>query len=185
MAELGHNYNIQCKKLFQELKATYPETTDEIVRQCMKLVSYSNEQILINVRVLYGFSAIFCNSIHFFHFRTAMSNQSALRTWREAHRSKTWVDITERPKTLCKPLSPVAFLLALRVTPRCRPMTSKGRILSVKLARALAFAQNSGQQETLRSVCLCAPSPPTVIREEVISRAGWDRPGRSVSMMVI
>jgi len=36
MAELGHNYNIQCMKLFQELKAAFPATPDEIVRQCMK-----------------------------------------------------------------------------------------------------------------------------------------------------
>jgi len=36
MAELGHNYNIQCMKLFQELKAAYPATPDELVRQCMK-----------------------------------------------------------------------------------------------------------------------------------------------------
>ena len=39
MAELGHNYNIQCMKLFQELKAAYPATPDELVRQCMKAVS--------------------------------------------------------------------------------------------------------------------------------------------------
>jgi len=36
MAELGHNYNIQCMKLFQELKAAYPATPDDLVRQCMK-----------------------------------------------------------------------------------------------------------------------------------------------------
>jgi len=36
MAELGHNYNIQCMKLFQELKAAFPATPDETVRQCMK-----------------------------------------------------------------------------------------------------------------------------------------------------
>jgi len=36
MAELGHNYNIQCMKLFQELKAAFPSVPDELVRQCMK-----------------------------------------------------------------------------------------------------------------------------------------------------
>lgn len=41
MAELGHNYNIQCMKLFQELKAAYPATPDELVRQCMKAVSFN------------------------------------------------------------------------------------------------------------------------------------------------
>jgi len=34
--ELGHNYNIQCMKLFQELKGAFPATPDEVVRQCMK-----------------------------------------------------------------------------------------------------------------------------------------------------
>ena len=37
--ELGHNYNIQCMKLFQELKGAFPATPDEVVRQCMKSVS--------------------------------------------------------------------------------------------------------------------------------------------------
>jgi len=36
MAELGHNYNIQCMKLFQELKAAFPSVPDEVVRHCMK-----------------------------------------------------------------------------------------------------------------------------------------------------
>eukprot|EP00092_Neocalanus_flemingeri_P026922 GFUD01029182.1.p1 GENE.GFUD01029182.1~~GFUD01029182.1.p1 ORF type:complete len:807 (-),score=69.72 GFUD01029182.1:150-2570(-) len=36
MAELGHNYNIQCMKLFQELKTSFPSVPDEVVRQCMK-----------------------------------------------------------------------------------------------------------------------------------------------------
>jgi len=36
MAELGHNYNIQCMKLFQELKAAFPNVPDEVVRHCMK-----------------------------------------------------------------------------------------------------------------------------------------------------
>jgi len=36
MAELGHNFNIQCKKLFQELKATFPSIPDDVVQQCMK-----------------------------------------------------------------------------------------------------------------------------------------------------
>jgi len=36
MAELGANYNIQCMKLFQELKAEFPCIPDSVVRQCMK-----------------------------------------------------------------------------------------------------------------------------------------------------
>jgi len=36
MAELGHNYNIQCMKLFQELKAAFPSVPDDVVRHCMK-----------------------------------------------------------------------------------------------------------------------------------------------------
>jgi len=36
MAELGHNYNIQCMKLFQELKQAFPSVPDEVVKQCMK-----------------------------------------------------------------------------------------------------------------------------------------------------
>jgi len=36
MAELGHNYNIQCMKLMYELKAAFPVIPDDIVRQCMK-----------------------------------------------------------------------------------------------------------------------------------------------------
>merc|ERR1719245_1059983 len=36
MAELGHNHNIQIRRLFQELKATYPCIPDAAVRQCMK-----------------------------------------------------------------------------------------------------------------------------------------------------
>ena len=38
MAELGANYNIQCMKLFQELKAEFPCIPDSVVRQCMKQV---------------------------------------------------------------------------------------------------------------------------------------------------
>ena len=38
MAELGHNYNIQCMKLLHELKARFPAVPDEVVRQCMKKV---------------------------------------------------------------------------------------------------------------------------------------------------
>jgi len=37
MAGLGHNYNIQGKKLFQELKAAHPNVPDDVVRQCIKL----------------------------------------------------------------------------------------------------------------------------------------------------
>jgi len=36
MAELGHNYNIQCMKLFQELKTAFPSVPDDVVRHCMK-----------------------------------------------------------------------------------------------------------------------------------------------------
>jgi len=36
MAELGPNYNIQCMKLFQELKASFPSIPDSVVRHCMK-----------------------------------------------------------------------------------------------------------------------------------------------------
>jgi len=36
MAELGPNYNIQCMKLFQELKASFPNIPDSVVRQIMK-----------------------------------------------------------------------------------------------------------------------------------------------------
>ena len=38
MAELGHNYNIQCMKLFQELKTAFPSVPDDVVRHCMKKV---------------------------------------------------------------------------------------------------------------------------------------------------
>ena len=48
MAELGHNYNIQCMKLFQELKAAYPATPDELVRQCMKAVSSQEDRNTCN-----------------------------------------------------------------------------------------------------------------------------------------
>ena len=41
MAELGPNYNIQCMKLFQELKTTFPNIPDSVVRHCMKQVKYS------------------------------------------------------------------------------------------------------------------------------------------------
>lgn len=36
MAELAPNYNIQCMKLFQELKSAFPCIPDMVVRQCMK-----------------------------------------------------------------------------------------------------------------------------------------------------
>ena len=38
MAELAPNYNIQCMKLFQELKSAFPCIPDMVVRQCMKQV---------------------------------------------------------------------------------------------------------------------------------------------------
>ena len=52
MAELGHNYNIQCMKLFQELKAAYPATPDELVRQCMKAVSWKESRNTCNANPL-------------------------------------------------------------------------------------------------------------------------------------
>jgi len=44
MAELGHNYNIQCMKLLHELKARFPAVPDEVVRQCMKKHHNDREQ---------------------------------------------------------------------------------------------------------------------------------------------
>lgn len=41
MAELAPNYNIQCMKLFQELKSAFPCIPDMVVRQCMK--QHSND----------------------------------------------------------------------------------------------------------------------------------------------
>ena len=38
MAELGHNFKIQREKLFQELKAAFPNVPDPAVRQVMKQV---------------------------------------------------------------------------------------------------------------------------------------------------
>ena len=53
MAELGPNYNIQCMKLFQELKASFPSIPDSVVRHCMKQVSSRhfdfNYVILMNI----------------------------------------------------------------------------------------------------------------------------------------
>jgi hypothetical protein len=48
MAGLGHNYNIQCMKLFQELKAAHPATPDETVRQCMKAVSFKHHRCTLH-----------------------------------------------------------------------------------------------------------------------------------------
>ena len=48
MAELGHNFKIQREKLFQELKAAFPNVPDPAVRQVMKQV----EQFVIILKTV-------------------------------------------------------------------------------------------------------------------------------------
>ena len=49
MAELGPNYNIQCMKLFQELKASFPNIPDSVVRQFMKQVRKITKRKVLKV----------------------------------------------------------------------------------------------------------------------------------------
>ena len=52
MAELGHNFKIQREKLFQELKAAFPNVPDPAVRQVMKQV----EKFLIILKTVWVIS---------------------------------------------------------------------------------------------------------------------------------
>ena len=61
MAELGPNYNIQCMKLFQELKASFPSIPDSVVRHCMKQVSSRHFDFNYVILIFYGIFLFFWN----------------------------------------------------------------------------------------------------------------------------